>query len=343
MVADADITGVSVLVTGQRVPHRYLDLLKSCGIAVREARLPLVGESLVHVLRGVRGYLLAGDEVVDRPMLQRCPDLEVIAVLGSGYGSFVDVSAATDLGIAITATPRANTMSVVELTVAHVINARRAVVALNSRSKRGESAAVVTRDLSGAKVGVIGMGEIGTATARVLATAFGARVAYHSRTRKPAVEQELGARREALDDLLRTSDVVVLALTADLSTRGFLADRELALMPPHAVLVNTARAWLVDGHALRRALLSGAIRAAAFDGYYTEPPPDPVHDEHGLLALPDDLFTLTPHVGAQTESANERMAEMAVTSLVSYFTTGGDRFLVNPTFRTARSARRTEA
>lgn len=324
-----------VVVTGSRVPEKDLDVMRQRGLKVVNPTQHVTGDALVDALRGAWGYLLGGDEMATADVLSKCPELRLVAFLGTGFGSFVDIDAATQHGIAVTNTPRANTTSVAELTVAHILDARRRVTELNNLTKQGLFPQTMTRDLSGSTVGVIGMGAIGSAVSRMLVNGFGVKLMYHSRKQKPLVEDELGATRVELDEVLAASEVVVLAAATTRETTGLIGTDELARMRPDAILVNTARPILVDGHALFRALSADLIAAAAFDGYYDEPIPSPGADRYGLLSLPDGKFTLTPHSGALTETANDRMCAMAVASVVSFSATGDDGFVVNPTFRNA--------
>jgi glyoxylate reductase len=322
-----------VVVTGARVSEEYLRRLREIGLEVVNPTEHLVEDALVAALTGAQAYLLAGDEIATREVLARCGELRVLAFLGTGHGSFIDIDAATEFGIAVTNTPGANTTSVAELTVAHLLNARRRLTELSNLTKKGEFPRTVTMDLHGSTVGVVGMGAIGSAVTRILVDAFGARVVYHSRRHKP----EVGAERVGFDQLLAVSDVVVLAAATTPETIGLVGTEQLIRMGPEAILINTARAVLVDGHALSRALREDVIATAAFDGYYVEPVPKPERDEYGLLSLPDAKFTLTPHTGALTASANNRMSAMAVASLRSFFATGHDQFVVNPEYRASRS------
>jgi glyoxylate reductase len=338
-VTTARVRNARVVVTGDRVGVECLAFMSRHGLEVLNPTGHLQQEALPDLLGAAQAYLLAGDELATREVLQRCAGLQVIAFLGTGYQSFIDVDAATEFGIAVTSTPNANTTAVAELTVAHILNSRRQVCALNGCTKGGAFPRTVTRELSGSTVGVIGMGAVGVRTSRMLVDAFGVRILYHSRTRKPTIERELAATAVSLEDLLRTSEIVVLTLTAGPETVNFLTATQLALMRPDAILVNTARASIVDGHALREALTSGVIAAAAFDGYYAEPVPAPEVDEYRLLSLPDEKFVLTPHSAALTDRANERMSWMAARSVVSFFTTGDDDFVTNPGFRHPANAR----
>jgi len=107
---------------------------------------------------------------------------------------------------------------------------------------------------------------------------------------------------------------------------------QLKLMKPTGILMNTARASLVDGHALYLALANASIEGAAFDGYYEEPVPSPQEDKYGLLRLADDKFILSQHIGASTFDVQELMYTMAVKSVISFFGDSPIRHLVNPEY-----------
>jgi glyoxylate reductase len=158
-------------------------------------------------------------------------------------------------------------------------------------------------DVHGSTLGIVGMGTIGTAVAR-RAGGFDMRVIYTSRSDK-------GPGRVALDDLLRSSDVVSLHCALTPETRGLIGARELDLMKATGVLVNTARGEIVDEAALAEALRSGRIAAAGLDVYDTEPLPP----SSPLLDLPD--VVLLPHIGSASRTTRQRMAGMAVDNLIA--------------------------
>lgn len=323
-----------ILVTGECLSDVQIGLLQQAGLSVDYRRTHLDEEALVKSLMGADGYLLGGVELATRSVLEKCPDLRLIAVLGVGYGSFVDARAATEFGIAITNTPDTNVVSVAELTVGHILSLRRHLVSFNNQAKQGQPiVAVKTSDLAGATVGVIGMGAIGSRIARILYHGFKTRIVYHSRRPKPDLERELAAASVTLDVLLESSDVVIIMTPTSPETVGLIGDRELQRMRRTALLINTARAQIVDGHALFQALAAGSIAGAAFDGYYIEPLPSPAEDHYRLLSLSDDRFIVTPHVGAYTFDALERMSNKAVDSLLTFFSSGTAEHIVNPDYK----------
>lgn len=323
-----------LLITGECLEDSHFAILRQSGLSIYHRRDHLDAEALVTALDGAKAYILGGVEQATRPVLERCPKLRLIAVLGVGYSSFVDNEAATKLGIAVTNTPDTNTVSVAELTIGHILNLRRQITSFNNLAKQGMATNLAkTSDLTGVTVGIIGMGAIGSCVAGKLRHGFGVRIIYNSRRPKPEVEHELGALRVSLGQLLDDSDIVIVMTPTTPETVGLIGERELDRMRDTALLINTAGARLVDGHALFDALTRGVIAGAAFDGYYLEPVPPPDRDEYRLLSLKDDRFILTPHTGALTHSATKRMSDKAVRSVISFLESGDDQYIVNPEYR----------
>jgi glyoxylate reductase len=321
------------LVTGDSITSYYLDRLREQGFEVHNPQEHLSEEALIDALQGTQVYLLGGLEHATSRALCSASDLKLIAFLGAGYHSFIDYEAATELGIAITNTPGTMIDSVAELTVGHLLGLRRQIASLNHAAKAGQTIAEKSTELRGQTAGIIGMGAIGTRVAEILVQGLGMRVVYHNRHPRPQIERELEVRYVSLEELLHTSDVVSLHVPLTPETTGMLGERQLALMQPHALIVCTARVETIDGHALYRALSSGRLRGAAFDGYYIEPLPGPEEDEWKLLSLPDTVFLVTPHIASLTDNARDRMAAMALESIVTFVRTGDDVHLVNPAFR----------
>jgi glyoxylate reductase len=164
--------------------------------------------------------------------------------------------------------------------------------------------------LQGKTLGIVGLGQIGTATAR-RARAFGMRIAYSGRRRAdPALEAELGAAMLDLDELLATADVVSIHCPLSAETRHLIDARRLALMRPTAYLVNTARGPIVDEAALAAALRAGSIAGAGLDVFEREPIVEP-----GLLDL--ENVVLIPHLGSATIETRTAMGVLAARNAVA--------------------------
>ncbi|MFE6746313.1 NAD(P)-dependent oxidoreductase [Kitasatospora purpeofusca] len=228
--------------------------------------------------------------------------LRVIGRAGAGT-DHVDLSAATRLGVAVTHTPGSNADAVAEFALAQLLALTRDLAGHNTASHRGDwrSPAAPARALSELTLGILGPGRIGRALAG-RARALGMTV--QGLGRGPAERDGL-RRADSLAELLATSDVVSVHLPLTARTRGLVGRRELALVRPGAILLNTARGGIVDERALADALRDPGhpLAAAAVDTFEHE------HAAFGspLLGLPNAL--LTPHVAGMTRSA---MAEAAV-------------------------------
>jgi glyoxylate reductase len=166
------------------------------------------------------------------------------------------------------------------------------------------------REVHSTTLGILGMGRIGRQVA-LRAQGFGMKVLYHNRNRSDEAEVALKANYATKDELLATSDYVVLTLPLTPETRGFIGRVELAKMKPNAVLVNVARGAVVDKDALTETLQARRIFAAALD--VTDPEPLPRDDP--LLKL--DNVIITPHLGSATQETRTRMAEVSVENLLA--------------------------
>ena len=277
-----------------------------------QPRPPTPGE-LTDGVREADGLLCMLTDRVDRALLDQAPRLRAVSTLSVGL-DHVDLAACTARGIAVGHTPGVLTEATADLAFALLLGAARHVApgdafVRSGRWKTWDPGLLLGRDLSGATLGIAGLGAIGQAVVR-RARGFSMRVLYANRTARPEVEAEFGARRVDKDTLLAESDFLSLHLALTPETRHYLGERELARMKPRAVLVNTSRGAVVDSAALARALAAGRPAAAALDVFDPEPP----SADDPLLALPNVL--LAPHLGSATVETRGRMAALAVLNLL---------------------------
>ncbi|MFF1282833.1 hydroxyacid dehydrogenase [Streptomyces sp. NPDC058299] len=244
---------------------------------------------------------------VDAEVLDRAPRLRVVARAGVGLDN-VDTATARARGITVVNAPDSNTVSVAELTVGLIVASVRHVKAAARSLTDGEwrRSDFVGAELAGRTLGIVGYGRVGRQVARRLA-AFDMRILAHD----PYADTAGGdVRVTGLDELLASSDVVTLHLPKTPQTTGLVGARELALMKPTALLVNTSRGGIVDEDALARALREGRPAGAALDVFATEPP-----GRSPLLALPNVLGT--PHLGAGTHDAQLRAGREVVQKVLA--------------------------
>jgi glyoxylate reductase len=286
---------VKVLAT-RRYPGHAFDGLDDVEV------LPL--DELREPRHDVEGLVVANEPVP----LDLLPRLRIVANFGVGYDR-IDVAACAARGVVVTNTPGVLDDATADLTFALILATRRQVVEgdrlVRSGSWNGSwSEGRLADDVTGATLGILGLGRIGSAVAR-RARGFDLRVLYTQRRR---IETELGEFRE-LDALLEEADVLTIHAPLTSETLGLLDARRLALLRDGACLVNTARGEIVDEQALVGELVSGRIRAG-LDVFSHEPA---VPRE--LLELPN--VVLTPHLGSATRQTREAMTRLVVDNLLA--------------------------
>lgn len=260
-------------------------------------------------------YIWGGKPVIDRELLQSLPSLKIIASAGVGV-DHLDLPLIASFGVKVANTPHAVSSPTADLGMTLLLAAARRLLegCQLALSPETESFSInwMGQGVTGATLGIVGMGSIGYKVAQ-RAKAFEMKILYHNRNRRPQEEEEaVGATYcEKLEDLLPQSDFVMLALRLTPETQGLLGRRELALMKPTAVLVNIGRGLLIDQDALVEALQTGVIHAAALDVTH----PEPLPRDHPLRGLKNVI--LTPHMGSATHQARRQMMEDLVESVLA--------------------------
>jgi len=294
-----------ILVT-RRLPEGGLDPLEGAGHEVlgRSHDTPYTHEELVAAVAGVDALVCLLTDRIDEEVLSAgaAGSLRVVANVAVGFDN-IDVAAAARLGVAVCNTPGVLDETTADLAFALVLAASR-LASDAERDLRGGRwpgwgiTQYLGRDVHGAVLGLVGYGRIGKAVAR-RAAGFGMSVLHHTRhdTAMPGYVAEL-------DDLLASADVVSLHVPLADGTRHLLGARELALIGPDGVLVNTSRGPVVDEEALADALHTGALFAAGLDVYEREPA---VHPR--LLDAPRTV--LLPHIASASVATRTRMARVA--------------------------------
>lgn len=245
-------------------------------------------------------YVLVWSAYVPTRVVEAATRARLIQKIGEGTDR-IDVATAARRGIPVAKTSGSNSASVAELATLLILATMRWLPRAHNSMVAGQWLKFELRpgayELRGKQVGILGLGKIGRWVARH-AQGFGASVVYYDVVRLPEDdESRLDVRFLPMDDLLRTSDVISLHVPSNASTKGLIGRRELALMKPTAILVNTCRGAVVDEEALYQALKERRIRGAGIDVYVKEPP-GPNHPFYSL-----DNVVLTPHYGGGTEDA----------------------------------------
>ncbi|KAL3043783.1 hypothetical protein OYC64_003609 [Pagothenia borchgrevinki] len=252
----------------------------------------------------------------DPSTLRSLPSLKVVANGGVGI-DHLDVQYINSLGVKVTNTPGVVSDATADMALGLLLASARKIVqghqiSVDPNTTNHKPQSLMGVEVTGSTMGIIGMGHIGCKIAQ-RGKGFDMKILYHNRTRRSVEEEQaVGATYcEKMDDLLKESDFVVLAVNLSPETTGLISTRELNLMKPTATLVNISRGRVVDQDALVKALQSETILAAALDVTY----PEPLPRDHPLLGLPNVL--ITPHVGTDTLFTNRKMVQRMVENAVA--------------------------
>lgn len=252
----------------------------------------------------------------DKEIMDKAAKLELISNYGVGYNN-IEVDYATQKGIAVTNIPKTTCEPTAELTFALLLAAGRRLGYYDRKLREHRAVDWSTYGDAGLPVfgktlGIIGMGRIGQAVAR-RAAASGMKIIYHNRTRLDKdIEQKYDAKYASFEDLLRTADYISLNAPSTPETVKMIGEKQLSLMKPTAVFINTARGNMVDEKALAKALKEQQIWAAALDVYENEPKISPE-----LLTL--DNVLLSPHAGTKTVEDRNKMAREMAENIIGFY------------------------
>ena len=260
-------------------------------------------DRLHEALAEAQALIVRSATKVTPELLSRAPRLQVIGRAGVGVDN-IDMEAATARGIAVLNAPAGNTTSAAELTMALLLAAVRKVAAADRSMREGEwnRKALAGTELRRKTLGLVGAGRIGGEVAR-RARSFEMKVIAYDPYLPEQRAEELGIQLVSLEEVLEAADVISLHTPLTATTRNILGRDQIARMKPTAILVNVGRGGLVDEEALAEALGEGTIAGAALDVYEEEPLPE----TNPLRSAPN--LVLTPHLGASTAEAQERVAE----------------------------------
>ena len=262
-----------------------------------------------HYLAEAHGIIGSGLAITPE-LLDAAPKLEVISTISVGYDN-IPVDELTRRGIMLCNTPDVLTETTADTGFTLIMATARRVVELAEWVKAGQWQASIGPSLYGSDVhgktlGMVGFGRIGQAVAKRGALGFGMKVLYSNASPKPAIEQQLGATRRELDELLAESDFVCVTVPLTAETERLIGAQQFALMKRSAIFINIARGKVVDESALINALENGVIKAAGLDVFEQEPvsASSPLPHMLNVVAL--------PHIGSATHETREAMTQRAV-------------------------------
>lgn len=271
-------------------------------------------EEIIEGVKGKDALLCLLTDPIDREVLSANPNLKIVANYAVGYNN-IDVQAAAEMAIPVSNTPGVLTETSADLAFALIMSVSRRLVEADAYLRTGEWGGwaplqFLGPDIYGATLGIVGLGRIGKAVAK-RAKGFDMKIKYWNRTRlSEQEEQQEGWEYLPLDELLRQSDFVSLHIAYSTDTHHLIRQRELKLMKPEAVLINTARGAVVDEKALVHALKEGEIWGAGLDVFEHEP-----EVEKELLSLKN--VVLLPHLGSASVATRTKMGMMAIDNILA--------------------------
>ena len=301
-----------VLVTGPTVSEAGQKILRDAGAEIDFMQTPVGEQSLVDAFaqRPYDAVLVRSSPPLTARVIESAKALKIISKHGAGTDS-IDVATATRRGIAVMMANGANAGAVAEHSLALMLCVVRELPKFHKGLRNGvwKDLGYVVTGFRDRTVGIVGYGQIGRRTAHLVA-ACGAKVIVHTRSRIALPE---GMEREQdFDALLRRVDILSLHCPLTEETRGLVGKRELALMKPGSIVINTARGPVIDEAALIEALRSGHLGGAGLDTFEQEPPAR----ENPLFHM--DNVICTPHIAVATTDASFQMGTIAANNIVSY-------------------------
>jgi lactate dehydrogenase-like 2-hydroxyacid dehydrogenase len=256
----------------------------------------------------IRAIVGGGESKVPGELMARLPALEIVSIMGVGYDG-VDVQAARSRGVVVTHTPDVLNDDVADLAIGLMLSAARQLPQADRYVREGrweQGAMPLARKMSGARLGLVGMGRIGQAIAH-RAAAFGMSIAYMARSAKPELPY---AFQPDLVELARASDYLVVITPGGAATRHLIDAQVLEALGSKGILVNVARGSVVDEAALIDALERGVIAGAALDVFEDEP-----RVPQRLRDIPH--VVLAPHIGSATAQTRKAMVDLALANLLA--------------------------
>ena len=280
-------------------------LAKYENVSFNEKGIKLEGEELITFLKGHQMAII-GIEKITAEVLSEIPDLEVIGKFGVGLDN-IDLTAMAKYEKKLGWIPGVNKRSVAELVILLILSMLRHTQSIHKNILEGNWSQKMGGLLSGRTVGIVGCNNIGQEVIKLLKP-WDCKFLVNDIVDYPEFNSEYGITSVGIEELLINSDIISLHLPLNQSTQNIISKSRLRLMKPTSILINTARGGLVDELALKDALKSKKIAAAALDVFQSEPPKD-----FELLTLPN--FLATPHIGGSTEEATLAMGRAAIQGL----------------------------
>jgi D-3-phosphoglycerate dehydrogenase len=303
------------ILVADKITQAGIDILTGAGFDV-DVKTGQSEDQLVESAAQYDGIIVRSASKITKRIVDAADKLRVVGRAGVGVDN-IDRDAATARGVVVMNTPLGNITSAAEQALALMMSLVRHTPSADASMKAGEwdKKRFTGSELSGKTMGIIGLGKVGAIVNRV-SQALGMKVLVHDPFINPKRAEELDVELRDVDSLLKDADIVSLHVPLTDDTRGLINTERLNLMKPTARIVNCARGGVVDEDALADALKEGKIAGAALDVFATEPLPA----SSPIRSLPNVI--LTPHLGASTDEAQEKVSEDLARQFVAFFNKG---------------------
>ncbi len=306
--------GKPKVLIGYPIKEEILEYVREhCDLVEMDYSKPITYDDIYEVIDDVEGAVVLITPI-DEKLLDKANKLKVVSNITVGYNNF-NIEAMKNAGVIGTHSPGILDDTVADFVMGLLISTARRITELNNFVKDGnwkkiENNHLMGNDISGTKVGIIGMGRIGEEVARRCSLGFKMNVSYYNRSRKEEAEKEFGISYKPMEELLKESDFVVLLTPLTDETHHLMGEKEFSMMKNNAILVNSSRGPVVDEKALVKALQEEWIAGAGLDVYEQEP----IDPDNPLLKM--DNVVLSPHIAAGTQLTYDNLAWNAAKCMV---------------------------
>jgi len=304
------------------VDEKCTEILKTAGFDVNY-KTDFSKEELLSVIPDYNALIVRSSTQVDAELIEKMEKMEVIGRAGAGVDN-IDVKTATRKGILVLNTPGGNTVSAAEHTMALMLSAVRKIPQANIslHLKKWDRKRFQGSELFGKTLGLIGLGKIGKEVA-IRANAFGMKVISFDPLVSADAISDLEIQLVPLDEIWKISDIISIHTPLNDRTKDLISYTELTNCKPGVVIINCARGGIVNEKDLLKALKEGKVSAAGLDVFETEPP------DFGIGLIQHPSVVSTPHLGASTEEAQQKVAIQIAEQIVDYFNNGSPSGAVN--------------
>lgn len=304
----------NILITDP-IEKSCIEILKNAGFNV-DHKPGLQEDEIISIINDYNVLIVRSGTKVTKKIIESSNTLELIARAGAGVDN-IDVNAATHRGIIVMNTPGGNTLSTAEHTMALLLSMCRNIPRANNELKQGiwDRKKYLGTELFGKKIGVIGLGKIGKEVA-VRCKAFGMEVLGYDPVLTQDSAQKIGVKLVSIDEILEQADIITVHVPLSNETKNLIDKKALQKCKDGVKIINCARGGIISETDLLEALKSGKVSSAALDVFEKEPPEFP----NELISHPN--VVVTPHIGASTKEAQEKVAIQIAQQIIEYYQNG---------------------